>query len=1129
MDDKVKALFDVQPLAEIEDYQPTEYCEIDVDERTISISDEYRLAGVEADNDVKRIFFRCNKISQITDLSTFTVYINYLNANGDADRHICDDVEVRDNELYFSWLVSNFATAYKGNIRFIVCMIDDANNLHWNTTVASIEVLEGLEVDASIVEQNPDIIENMLLELQDHETRITNLEAGGGTGGTVSVRVGTTTTGEPGTDAVVTNSGTNQNAVFDFVIPRGEKGGKGDKGDKGETGDTGPQGPRGAAGKAATIQVGDVSTGDVASVTNVGTDTDAIFDFVFPVSDGGTPPDYAQLKQQVQTNEDVLEKLQLNGDRLQPIDLKTLQAIMDVGLTYITRTDMTYGYNTAYRHYDEGTEPSEEMISEIDCSSFAMLCYAGVPYEDSRYNPDRSENVWGSAGYCYKIYNNDEDYQNDKYAHTTSIARESVARGLCYLPADDYSNLQPGDLMFWGDTTTYPDRFMGIHHCAIFIGWASQTGRSSDGVKIAITMDTFNNNDEESVYSRPVVFAARTNLDKKETDKVVLCARYPVRTLFEQNINKENRVEVKSYTQEDIPVNFKEYTYYTVEFDAVLNTIDTYFILTENGHERFSVRKSTQKDLGVQKHFKYNVACNIYGDVNTVKIKVIADSGTPDYEIKNLVISDKIVVGKTKPEYSFYTTDNPYYVPGLMGKTSEEIYELFEEYVTDGVITKELIGYASQASSVEPTGDATDDTTKPIYLYKLNKRISRANIGTFADNTNGTILITCAMHGNEKTPVVAMLNLCEEAKRGSNPFVNEILSNMSIQFVAICNPGGFDTAATATLQQIKENSTGRVNPRGVNINRNARVGWQTQGGGSTQWGNNSYKGPSALSESETKALKIVEIDRASSWMFNLDLHCTLGDVVFQAFGENEMRALSTDVMSEMYNYMIEKYGVDLGDHYNDDYPATQSLTVSGNPQGDWVATRQYIHKRLTIEFKKFSEDPNDILPKDMQVYCAEYVMNVLYKLVGYLKINGQRDYDQRRMFFNIEQANGNLIDFSSMSFVNGVFNEADGSITQEHINGTRLITKDWIELEEGKSYELSIASTYSAPTWANYGYQKEDGTCDTGGFIQSGQRVQINSEAKRVKIWMAFGAERGGEARADYLGWFYYPVLKEVH
>lgn len=35
------------------------------------------------------------------------------------------------------------------------------------------------------------------------------------------------TTGDPGTDAEVTNSGTPENAIFDFVIPRGEPGGGG--------------------------------------------------------------------------------------------------------------------------------------------------------------------------------------------------------------------------------------------------------------------------------------------------------------------------------------------------------------------------------------------------------------------------------------------------------------------------------------------------------------------------------------------------------------------------------------------------------------------------------------------------------------------------------------------------------------------------------------------------------------------------------------------------------------------------------------------------------------------------------------------------------------------------------------
>ena len=43
-------------------------------------------------------------------------------------------------------------------------------------------------------------------------------------GAAATVTVGTVTTGEPGTDAIVTNSGTESAAVFNFTIPRGETG-----------------------------------------------------------------------------------------------------------------------------------------------------------------------------------------------------------------------------------------------------------------------------------------------------------------------------------------------------------------------------------------------------------------------------------------------------------------------------------------------------------------------------------------------------------------------------------------------------------------------------------------------------------------------------------------------------------------------------------------------------------------------------------------------------------------------------------------------------------------------------------------------------------------------------------------
>ena len=123
--------------------------------------------------------------------------------------------------------------------------------------------------------------------------------ATGPAGEAATITVGTTTTGAPGTDAVVTNSGTATNAILNFVIPRGETGATGPQGPTGATGATGPQGPTGATGatgpagadgEAATITVGTTTTGEPgteASVTNVGTANAAILNFVIPAGEPG--------------------------------------------------------------------------------------------------------------------------------------------------------------------------------------------------------------------------------------------------------------------------------------------------------------------------------------------------------------------------------------------------------------------------------------------------------------------------------------------------------------------------------------------------------------------------------------------------------------------------------------------------------------------------------------------------------------------------------------------------------------------------------------------------------------------------------------------------------------------------
>lgn len=80
---------------------------------------------------------------------------------------------------------------------------------------------------------------------------------------------------------------------------------------KGETGAKGDNGDTGAAGKSATVTIGTVTTGEAASVTNTGTGTDAVLNFVLPAGGGGNNGLHTEIRtipvtvnaQQIQTVE----------------------------------------------------------------------------------------------------------------------------------------------------------------------------------------------------------------------------------------------------------------------------------------------------------------------------------------------------------------------------------------------------------------------------------------------------------------------------------------------------------------------------------------------------------------------------------------------------------------------------------------------------------------------------------------------------------------------------------------------------------------------------------------------------------------------------------------------------------
>ena len=143
----------------------SDYIIINDDLRTMQIPSSIVLLGVESDDDVNKIQFQMPKEYCGFDLSTFSVRVNYMNANGDGDIYIADDITVDGDNMTFSWLVGRNACKYKGNTKFIVCLKlfdGDVVVKEFNTTVYSLPVLEGLETTEAVEQQNADIIQYLI-------------------------------------------------------------------------------------------------------------------------------------------------------------------------------------------------------------------------------------------------------------------------------------------------------------------------------------------------------------------------------------------------------------------------------------------------------------------------------------------------------------------------------------------------------------------------------------------------------------------------------------------------------------------------------------------------------------------------------------------------------------------------------------------------------------------------------------------------------------------------------------------------------------------------------------------------------------------------------------------------------
>lgn len=159
-----------------------QYCIINAETREIEIPGELNIFGVESDEKSTRVYFRCPKYVGTNvdlDMTQCMVYVPYRNANGEKDQYIVTDLnETEDGEnVEFTWLISRKASAYMGitefGIRAIKTAVGGTIEAEWNTTVASANVIRGMDVGLlEFSEENKDAL-TQALDLVKQEIELT--------------------------------------------------------------------------------------------------------------------------------------------------------------------------------------------------------------------------------------------------------------------------------------------------------------------------------------------------------------------------------------------------------------------------------------------------------------------------------------------------------------------------------------------------------------------------------------------------------------------------------------------------------------------------------------------------------------------------------------------------------------------------------------------------------------------------------------------------------------------------------------------------------------------------------------------------------------------------------------------
>lgn len=129
---------------------------VDKDLRKIILPDNPTILGVAGDICVNQVVFNIPRIVNGYDLSEFTPYIDYTNANGEGNYSSGVNIVNANDTVSFVWELEPDVTTYSGNVLFAVRLLKVNSSeivKRFKTQPAKAQVMSGLNVTSQVTQE----------------------------------------------------------------------------------------------------------------------------------------------------------------------------------------------------------------------------------------------------------------------------------------------------------------------------------------------------------------------------------------------------------------------------------------------------------------------------------------------------------------------------------------------------------------------------------------------------------------------------------------------------------------------------------------------------------------------------------------------------------------------------------------------------------------------------------------------------------------------------------------------------------------------------------------------------------------------------------------------------------------